>query len=157
MAYDGVMPDAINPLIERLRVRNRLLLAHALIGVEVGLFMMLMGAPTVVEETFGPWARMVLGAQALLPAGVTLAGLAIGMQSVRGRRTVLAGLLGQLTWHVAMAAVLIYSITEKSQVLLPGQPMPEGNLAGYAFWVYLNLALLVTVHILDIVRTELRR
>ena len=144
-----------DPLIVRLRARNRLLLAHALIGIEVGLFMIAMGAPTVVEEAFGPWSRVVLGLQALLPSVVTLVGLAIGMNSVIGRRTVLAGLAGQITWHLAMAAALIYSIVEKSHVLALGQPLPEGALAGYGFWVYLNLALLVGVHVAEIIRTEL--
>lgn len=153
-AYHGVMDKLFNPLVDKLRVRNRLLLAHSLICIEVGIFMILTGAPVAIEETFGPWARVALGGQAILPGIVVLIGLALGLGSTRGRWVTVIGLLGQATWHAIMMASLTLSVVQKSEVLALGEPLRPGGMSAYPAWIYMNLALLVIIHIVDIVKSE---
>jgi hypothetical protein len=138
--------------VERgLRARNRLILIHALIGLEVGLFIMLTGGPQIVEEAWGPWVRYYLGAQALIPGALTLVALLVGLGARSGRIVALIGLLGLLMWQLTMAAIFAVSALRDGVILEIGEHMPMDAALSYVSWVYINLAALMIVHLVEIV------
>jgi hypothetical protein len=137
-------------LVRGLQARNRLLLIHALIGIEVGLFVMFTGGPHQLEAAFGPWVRVALGLQAILPGALTLVGLSYGMQHRAGRMMAFFGLLGLLVWQLSMATIFIYQALTDGVFLSLGEVMPPDAALSYVPWVYVNLAALMVVHLIEI-------
>jgi hypothetical protein len=60
------------------------------------------------------------------------------------------GLLGLLVWQVTMAVIFVIQALSEGVFLSLGEPMPEGAALSYVFWVYLNLAALMSVHLIEI-------
>jgi hypothetical protein len=145
------MNELQDALVRGLQARNRLLLIHAGIGLEVGIFIALTGAPNLIEENFGPWMRVVLGAQSFIPGLLVLLAVGIGLGSRSGRWTALVGVLGLLFWQGTMAVIFALQALQDGDLLPLGEPMPHDAALSYVFLVYVNLALLMLVHLSEII------
>lgn len=151
------MDELKEALIRGLQARNRLLLIHALIGLEVGLFIILTGGPGPVEHAFGPWARVALGLQAMIPGALILAAVAVSLGRRAGAWMALFGVLGLLVWQMTMTVIYAIQAFQDGAFVGLGEEMPPDAALAYVPWVYINLALLMVVHLIEIIYSTFYR
>lgn len=133
--------------------RTTALAFYGLLGLEVGIAMMLGGAPATVEEHFGPWIRYALGAPATLGGILLLASVVMGDRTLRGWWSALAGTATMTMWGLAMSVTFVATALENGIELLGFNDVATLGVSRlYVPLVYHNLFLLLALHLVTIVR-----
>lgn len=127
--------------------RNFSLAIHGIFGVEVGIAMVLTGAPYQLEDWFGPEVRVWLGLAAAIPGFLLLLGALITETRVAGWVASLAGALGLCAWSFTMAvAYAAIAINQTPQIVGPHEDLPDTSGRVYIALLYQALFLLIGLH-----------
>jgi hypothetical protein len=144
--------------LERIKLelanRHVLILLHGLLLFEIGIVMILTGAPDFFGQWFGPHARLWLGGGAAIPGLLLIVGAWITDERERGYWLQVAAFVGVVVWHFTMS--LFYGIYAFKSGAVHVLGLNDVNQAGsarpYVPLVYTNILLLAMVHLVTLIR-----
>jgi hypothetical protein len=158
LTYAGLMMSKTEQwALRRIRLelanRHLLILIHGLLLFEIGIAMLLTGAPDFASEWFGPHARLWLGGGAIIPGAVVIVGAWLTDERRSGYWLQCVGLAGVGIWHSVMVALYgFYAFKSGVPILSFGEVNVPGSARLYIPLVYLNIMLLATVHLVTLLR-----
>lgn len=140
-AFDRIMLELTN--------RTFIMAIHGTLLFAVGLMMAITGAPSPIEESFGPWSRIVLGLSAMASGSLILFGAAETDNTAPGWAALLAGFGSGMLWHLGLAtAYATAALSSDMMILEPGAPFdPSVTSRGYIPLIYVGYVLLTSVHL----------
>jgi hypothetical protein len=156
--YDDAVAQQLQRGMTAVNSRFIALAIYGMLGILVGLAMTATGAPGRVEEAFGPWIRLILGATAFAGGVMTMIGNIGSTNSRRSWALAFAGLNLLAIWGFTMAGVYFASaLKEGFMVAWPWQDLPPDSGRLYVPLLYECLFFLFLLHVVTLVRLRPRR
>jgi hypothetical protein len=152
--HDDLAARAHERIVLELRNRTMLQTLHALFGILVGTTMVLTGGPDPIENTFGPWARLILGGGLAIVGVVILIGSALTDNSWWGWAALAGGFVALTSWHSILCVSYAKAALSTPVLILGlGDSIVDGvGYRAYIPFVYFILACFALVQAVTLIR-----
>lgn len=126
---------------------------YSLLGIEVGGAMIVAGGPTLIEQHWGPWSRVILGGLAILGGVLTMLGAILGDRTRRGWWTAIWGTSLMVVWAGAVCAgYAILTVQDGVVFAYPWQMIAPSYGRLYIPLLYQSIVLLILLHVITLLR-----